>query len=234
MKLPKNQFTELKTIKKETLEVDSSNKASMLVPDLNNAIAKTNFIKNVEKMVRGSLEYKKYIGFLKTNLNLTKCRFLENVDVSKLKKTHIEMHHYPFTLYDIVEIVTDKVDAEGGILNELVVAEEVMKLHFENKIGLVPLTITVHQLVHEGQLFVPSTFVHGEYKKFMKEYDEYIIDLHRNYVQSIETNTRRMMEGTLKFNTDILNGKTIEINDAQRDYDKELYILDGLDEDQIV
>lgn len=234
MKLPKNQFTELKTIKKETLEVDSSNKASMLVPDLNNAVAKTNFIKNVEKMVRGSLEYRKYIGFLKTNLNLTKCRFLENVDVSKLKKTHIEMHHYPFTLYDIVEIVTDKVDAEGGILNELVVAEEVMKLHFENKIGLVPLTITVHQLVHEGQLFVPSTFVHGEYKKFMKEYDEYIIDLHRNYVQSIETNTRRMMEGTLKFNTDILNGKTIEINDAQRDYDKELYILDGLDEDQIV
>ena len=234
MKLPKNQFTELKTIKKETLEVDSSNKASMLVPDLNNAIAKTNFIKNVEKMVRGSLEYRKYIGFLKTNLNLTKCRFLENVDVSKLKKTHIEMHHYPFTLYDIVEIVTDKVDAEGGILNELVVAEEVMKLHFENKIGLVPLTITVHQLVHEGQLFVPSTFIHGEYKKFMKEYDEYIIDLHRNYVQSIETNTRRMMEGTLKFNTDILNGKTIEINDAQRDYDKELYILDGLDEDQIV
>lgn len=234
MKLPKNQFTELKTIKKETLEVDSSNKASMLVPDLNNAIAKTNFIKNVEKMVRGSLEYRKYIGFLKTNLNLTKCRFLENVDVSKLKKTHIEMHHYPFTLYDIVEIVTDKVDAEGGILNELVVAEEVMKLHFENKIGLVPLTITVHQLVHEGQLFVPSTFIHGEYKKFMKEYDEYIIDLHRNYVQSIEANTRRMMEGTLKFNTDILNGKTIEINDAQRDYDKELYILDGLDEDQIV
>lgn len=234
MKLPKNQFTELRTVNKETLEVDSSNKVSMLIPDLNNAIAKTNFIKNVEKMVRGSLEYRKYIGFLKTNLNLTKCRFLENVDISNLKKTHIEMHHYPFTLYDVVEIVTDKIDAEGGLLNELAVAEEVMRLHFENKIGLVPLTITVHQLVHEGQLFIPSTFVHGEYKKFMKEYDEHIIDLHRNYVQSIETNTRRMMEGTLKFNTDILNGKTIEINDAQRDYDKELYILDGLDEDQIV
>jgi len=234
MKLPKNQFTELKVINKEILEVDSSNKVSMIVPDLNNAIIKTNFIKNVEKMIRGSLEYRKYIGFLKTNLNLTKCKFLENVDISNLKKTHIEMHHYPFTLYDIVEIVTDKIDAEGGILNELVVAEEVMKLHFENKIGLVPLTITVHQLVHEGQLFIPSTFVHGEYKKFMKEYDEYIIDLHRNYIQSIETNTRRMMEGTLKFNTDILNSKTIEIKDSQRDYDKELYILDGLDEDQIV
>ena len=71
------------------------------------------------------------------------------------------------------------------------------------------------------------------HQKFMKEYDEYIIDLHRNYVQSIETNTRRMMEGTLKFNTDILRSKAIEIKDAQRDYKKDLYILDGLDEDQI-
>ena len=234
MKLPTRQFTELKSINKETLEVDTSTKASMLVPDLNDAISKTKFIKNVERVVRGSLEYKKYIGFLRNNLNLTKCRFLENVDTANLKKTHIEMHHYPFTLYDIVEIVSDKMDACGQILNEMTVAEEVMRLHFENKIGLVPLTVTVHQLVHQGQLFVPSTFVHGEYKKFMKEYDEYIIDLHRNYVQSIETNTRRMMEGTLKFNTDILNSKTIEINDSQRDYDKELYILDGLDEDQIV
>jgi len=234
MKLPTRQFTELKSINKETLEVDTSTKASMLVPDLNDAISKTKFIKNVERVVRGSLEYKKYIGFLRNNLNLTKCRFLENVDTANLKKTHIEMHHYPFTLYDIVEIVSDKMDACGQILNEMTVAEEVMRLHFENKIGLVPLTVTVHQLVHQGQLFVPSTFVHGEYKKFMKEYDEYIIDLHRNYVQSIETNTRRMMEGTLKFNTDILNSKTIEINDSQRDYDKELYILDGLEEDQIV
>ena len=234
MKLPTRQFTELKSINKETLEVNSSNKISMLVPDLNDTISKTKFIKNVERVVRGSLEYKKYIGFLKNNLNLTKCRFLENVDIANLKKTHIEMHHYPFTLYDIVEIVADKIDATGGILNEITVAEEVMRLHFENKIGLVPLTITVHQLVHQGQLFIPSTFVHGEYKKFMKEYDEYIIDLHRNYVQSIETNTRRMMEGTLKFNTDILRSKTIEIKDSQRDYNKDLYILDGLDEDQIV
>ena len=108
MKLPNRQFTELRSINKETLEVDTSVKASMLVPDLNDAISKTKFIKNVERVVRGSLEYKKYIGFLRNNLNLTKCRFLENVDTANLKKTHIEMHHYPFTLYDIVEIVSDK------------------------------------------------------------------------------------------------------------------------------
>ena len=32
----------------------------------------------------------------------------------------------------------------------------------------------------------------------------------------------------------LLPNKTIEINDSQRDYDKELYILDGLEEDQII
>ena len=54
------------------------------------------------------------------------------------------------------------------------VAKEVMYHHFAMSIGVIPLAETVHELVHNHYLFIPTTKVFGNYKKFIQEYEPYI------------------------------------------------------------
>lgn len=138
------------------------------------------FINRVEKVVRSSLEYRDYIQFLKDNVNLDSCIFFQNVTsggTNKKGRISIELHHEPFTLYDIVNVVLTKYQEEGLPINDLNIADEVMALHYENKVGLVPLSKTAHQIIHNStKLIVPLNMVHGNYSKFLEEYGDYVND----------------------------------------------------------
>lgn len=133
------------------------------------------FVKRIEKIVRSSLEYKDYIAFLKENVDMTACRFFNNVDGLDNRRIKIEIHHEPLTLYDIVNVVLEKWIVEGIPLNDLFIADEVMRLHYENKVGLIPLSKTVHQLVHDSSdIIIPLPMVYGNYRAFLDEYGEFI------------------------------------------------------------
>jgi hypothetical protein len=61
------------------------------------------FIKSTERMIRMSLEYSQYISMIKTNYTMMGFdNVLSHIDSSDAE---IEFHHYPFSLYDIVDIV---------------------------------------------------------------------------------------------------------------------------------
>lgn len=133
------------------------------------------FIKRIEKIVRSSLEYKDYIAFLKDNVDMTACKFFNNVDGLDNRRIKIEIHHEPLTLYDIVNVVVEKWIVEGIPLNDLYIADEVMRLHYENKVGLIPLSKTVHQLVHDSaDIIIPLPMVYGNYRAFLDEYSDFI------------------------------------------------------------
>lgn len=134
------------------------------------------YIKNVEAVVRKSLEYKNYIQFLKENLDMNQCTVLKNVISKSGKKYRIEIHHEPFTLFDIVQTVITKRLELGESISELLVADEIMGLHYEGKVGLIPLTVTMHELVHSGRIFIPLQFVYQDYSGFYQEYGQYIED----------------------------------------------------------
>lgn len=144
---------------------------------------KTKFIKTVERVVRGSQEYKDYIKFLKDEIDMTKCTFFSNVSNKDGKKISLEIHHEPFTLYDITTIIIDKHMSEGKTLNYINVAEEVMKVHYQDKVGLLPLSATVHELVHDGKLFIPLQSVYGNFISFLEDYDAYISQDIRDVLQ---------------------------------------------------
>lgn len=135
---------------------------------------KVKAIKTVERMVRSSLEYKAYIKYLKQYIDMTKCSFFNNVNNKDGKRVSIEIHHEPFTLFDITQAVLEKQLDETGEVNLFNIAEEVMKLHYQCKVGLVPLSATVHELVHVGQVFIPLQSPRGDYIAFLEEYDRYI------------------------------------------------------------
>lgn len=135
---------------------------------------KIKLIKTIERIVRSSQEYKQYIAFLRKEVDMTMCSFFTNISNKGSRKVSIEIHHEPFTLFDITQIVLEKWIAENKKINPILIAEEVMKLHYQNKVGLIPLSITVHELVHSGKLFIPLQNVYGDFISFFEEYEPYI------------------------------------------------------------
>jgi len=147
--------------------------------DISDSKLLSKYIKKVERIVRTSFEYRKYINFLKNELDMSRCTFFNEIDIKKVKKVQIEFHHHPFTLYDIVYILINKAlrtmdIAEDTFINPLIIADEVCELHFRNEVGLIPLSTTVHELAHNGDIFIPVNLVFGNLKTFVKKYKEFI------------------------------------------------------------
>lgn len=139
-----------------------------------NANEKKKFIKRCEKYIRSSMEYRDYISFLKENIGMNACAFFNNIENGNGKRVRIEVHHAPFTLYDLVSIVINKYEAEGLPLNDLDISDEVMKIHYQNQVGLIPLSKTLHEVIHNSdKLVIPMYMIYGDYKKFWEDYGEY-------------------------------------------------------------
>jgi hypothetical protein len=135
---------------------------------------KIKVIKNVERIVRSSQEYKHYIAFLRKEIDMTMCSYFTNISKKDGAKVSIEVHHEPFTLFDITQIVLEKWINQGLKMNPILVAEEVMRIHYQGKVGLIPLSITVHDLVHNGKIFIPLQNVYGDFISFIEDYEPYI------------------------------------------------------------
>lgn len=132
------------------------------------------FLNDVKRECRQSFEYKQMINYLRNYLDMNKCSFYESVDNMDSKRIKIEIHHEPFTLDDICRIVYNKRIEYDEIITVEQVAKEVMYLHYKMKIGLIPLSETVHELVHNQYLFIPADAVLGQYKDFVNMYERFM------------------------------------------------------------
>lgn len=176
MRLPniKNTITYNNDKKIQTMKVDGKEPISKNINIMSDK-DKVKAIKSIERIVRSSLEYKAYIKYLKEYVDMTKCSFFNGVSNKDTnKKISIEIHHEPFTLFDITQIIMEKQLDETGEVNYFRIAEEVMKVHYQCKVGLIPLSATVHDLVHTGDIFVPLQCPRGDFIGFLEEYDQYI------------------------------------------------------------
>ena len=145
--------------------------------DLENPKEKKKFIERIKRVVRSSKEYKDYIRFLKDNLDMNRCAFFSSVKQTSGTKISIEIHHAPFTLDDIARIILNKQMDEGKPVSDLGIADEIMELHYNNMIGLIPLSKTVHEVVHNSdKITIPLTMCYGNFKEFVEEYQDYMED----------------------------------------------------------
>ena len=135
---------------------------------------KVKLIKRIEKYVRSSMEYRDCIAFLREYVGMDACAFFSNVNKETSKRIRIEIHHSPLTLYDICSIIINKrMQCKQSLLIEAV-AYEVLWVHYSLMLGLIPLSETVHELVHTNYIFVPTDRVYGYYKQFVQTYYNYI------------------------------------------------------------
>lgn len=172
--------------KNPTLESPSS---SLIIPfykdieyfaSLNNFIS---FIKSVEKLVRSHDDYKAYKSHLMGDVGLSYCQVLSNIDEKEFsadedfnkttKGSLLEMHHGPvFTLFDIVYIVTQWAVYTDKKITTYNIAEIVLKEHYLNNIQVVMLSKTIHEQVHENNIFISMHQAFGDLNTFVNKYKQ--------------------------------------------------------------
>ena len=166
------------------------------------------FIRDLERVVRNSFEYRTLIKYLKDTEGMDVCSFLENVTSRDNKKVSIEIHHTPLTLYDICMAVYKKRFNKHQDIDINSIAEEVMWLHYSGWVGLIPLSATVHDLVHNQYLFIPTNVIRGNYKAFIETYYDYIEPEVLDAIDAAE-------QATIDYNNkqmNIFNNHTIYVN----------------------
>ena len=184
------------------------------------------FVKSIEGLIRSSNEMRKYMSYLKEAHNMDSCAFFEEVDK---EFTQIELHHYPFTLFDITSIVLQTKIRQKKPYSTMSIAHEVVRIHYENIIGLVPVSKTAHELAHSGKLFIPIQKVYGNIEKFIQIYNVGMYSEHLECLKKLlEMSTQKLWEK----NNDILeikpvmwqlvqNGKPINDLNIQLEHKKE-------------
>lgn len=184
-------------------------------------------IQGYERQIRTSTEYKKFIGFLKNELDLTKCSIIEGLDIKKLKRLQLEFHHHPVTLFDMTKMVVEKMqqDLEDGCtLSTFQIARQVMIEHFNFNVGLVPLNKTFHKMAHDNVITIPNECINGNYMQLLKDYSGYYDDETKDRINTnIEAgfNKELIEENKKKFTKNILKYKVTYKNTNGDDYDEE-------------
>lgn len=128
----------------------------------------TRFIHKVEQLIRGSFELQNFTRYLRTEMEMTSCELMKEFSSEDV---HIEIHHYPFTLYDLVEIALRRRSVEELPISTLALSKEVVAMHYKGLVGLVPLSKTVHDLAHAGKVFINLKRVYGDFRLFMQTYN---------------------------------------------------------------
>ena len=147
------------------------------------------YIKDIENVVRQSREYRLFVDFLRENMDMNKCSFFENVTNKNTFKIKIHLHHSPLTLYEIVIIVFNKRMFYHESLEVEMVAKEVMYVHYFLMAGIIPLSETVHELVHSQSLFIPLGKSMGDWEEFLEIYKEFVPEETMNKIDMLRTQT---------------------------------------------
>ena len=139
-----------------------------------------NFVKGIEKQVRQNDRYKKYINYLKKECKLNKCQVLKNITD---EDADIEMHHGPiFTLFDVCAIVLEYFILKKWKISTFRVADAVLDEHQKNRVQVVMVSTTIHQEIHNGEIFINYHQAWGDLNAFIKKYKDAISDEYREQI----------------------------------------------------
>ena len=130
---------------------------------------RVSFIKNVTATVRKCPEYARYRVFLLENLDMGRCSILSDLAPEEVSAAGLEIHHAPLALYDICELVLGQMQVDQMRVTVFAVANRVMAYHWKGYVGLVPLTQTIHEAVHAGQVHVDPRTIFGNWPALLDE-----------------------------------------------------------------
>lgn len=126
------------------------------------------FAKAVEKLVRVSDRYSKYKAYLRDEAKLDHCQVLKDITS---EDAEIEMHHGPiFTLFDYVCVMIEYFIQMKWKITTFRIADQILKEHEENHIQVVMLSSTIHEKVHDKNIFIHPSQAFGDLNAFINKY----------------------------------------------------------------
>lgn len=120
-------------------------------------------IMKIEQTIRTSDEYKRWVAFIHGVLGVGFVCYNKGYPPTTCK---LEIHHYPWTLYELVECIMNTRDE----YTTFEIANDVMSLHYKNMVGFVPLNKTDHDRYHSGEMLIPIEVVEGDYQRMVSVY----------------------------------------------------------------
>ena len=171
------------------------------------------YIKDIERVCRNSFEYKWLIQNLKTMYGMDECAVLEGISSRNDSKIKIELHHHPLTLYDICIAVVRKRIRNNEDMDIYAVANEVMYNHYLKHVGLIPLSETVHEMVHNQFFFIPTDKQFGDYRPFVESYYN---DLDPEVLDAIDSAEEATKENKFSDQMQVFNNHNIYVKQINR------------------
>lgn len=154
------------------------------------------FIKATERMIRGNTDYKLWLTSLRESDEYGYDQFLNNITSDEAE---IQLHHFPINLYNICQIVIEKLFDEEKKVSSFIVADEVIRLHLRGIIGLVPLSTTMHEIAHNSELKFLRWQIKGNWETFVNEYEEYLSEYDTAIIKDLLSRTKlEKSQGVLK------------------------------------
>lgn len=125
------------------------------------------FLDSAISRFRHSRTYKNYKGYL-YGLGLDRCQFMSNLTS---EMCDLEMHHHFLTIFDIALIITEHVVDTKGYISTFDLVELLKEEHINNRVGLVMLNKTAHQIYHSNPDFlIHSDMLIGNWWEFLEKY----------------------------------------------------------------
>lgn len=127
------------------------------------------FLDNAIRRFRTSRTYKNYKGYL-MELGMNRCQVLGNIDEDM---ADIEMHHNFLTIFDVALLITEHTIKTKGYISTFDLVMLLKEEHKNNRIPLVMLSKTVHELYHANQDFViPAQYCFGYWQELLVKYKQ--------------------------------------------------------------
>ncbi|MDD3122057.1 MAG: hypothetical protein PHC62_00915 [Candidatus Izemoplasmatales bacterium] len=169
------------------------------------------FLENAISRFRKSRTYKHYKGYL-IGLGLDHCQLLPGVradmeddENSKKKQNFIEMHHNFLTIFDIALMITEHVLNTKGFISTFDLVQLLKEEHKNNRIPLVMLCKTAHQLHHNNQEFmIPANMCFGFWQELLQKYQKGITENIANKVLLYIQKSLEIQEVGVDFTNNLL------------------------------
>lgn len=142
------------------------------------------FIKATERMIRQSFDYKTYMDLLAAAVPEIAADDIEGSITTA--DAEIQIHHYPLDLYSVVEtVMAHHILAKDDFTSESL-SDEIMRLHFAHKIGLVPLAVTNHELAHLNAIFISDRQIFGDWRWLVANYGDGLSPDNREFLRQYD------------------------------------------------
>lgn len=135
------------------------------------------FIKAVERLVRQSQDYKRYVKFIREEVGIQCCQVMSNIsDASSEEERNttrlLDMHHGPLTLFEITQVVLATAVLRKEPVTTFSIANQVIDEHFLHNVGVTMLSETAHEQVHMDNIFLNPKQMWGDTNRFLIKYRE--------------------------------------------------------------